>query len=273
MFFLGLFLRSVEASPPVASWERNGLFWDRRIDRLWKYGILGWKWSVTISHVFHLQCAAVRADPILGLISWTGNSSPTLWCSLYPTGLKITTEASVGGLTVITLSSLQASFIWEGGKIWCKGCVAASQVLGGPWGHHEGTDAICSSSALVSHAVFCLAHCPWGSYGTLQRGLSTSPPAFGCYHYFLIPAVPPEVLIALSFPGGASGKEPVCQCRRFKRCGFDPGVWKIPWRRKWQPNPIFLPGESHRQRSLMSYSPWGHTVRHNWSNLACTHYF
>ena len=41
MFFLGLFLRSVEASPPVASWERNGLFWDRRIDRLWKYGILG----------------------------------------------------------------------------------------------------------------------------------------------------------------------------------------------------------------------------------------
>ena len=68
--------------------------WDRT-DHLWKYGILGWKWTVTISHVFHLRYAAVRADPILGLISWTGNSSPTLWCSLYPTGLKITTEASV----------------------------------------------------------------------------------------------------------------------------------------------------------------------------------
>ena len=89
------------------------------------------------------------------------------------------------------------------------------------------------------------------------------PTCIWLYHYFLIPAVPPEAFIALSFPGGASGKEPVCQCRRFKRCGFDPGVWKIPWRRKWQPSPIFLPGESHGQRSLMSYSPWGHTVRHN----------
>ena len=35
-------------------------------------------------------------------------------------------------------------------------------------------------------------------------------------------------------------------------------VEKIPWRRKWQPTPMFLPGESHRQRSLMGYSPWGH---------------
>ena len=32
----------------------------------------------------------------------------------------------------------------------------------------------------------------------------------------------------------------------------------IPWRRKWQPNPVFLPGEVHGQRSLMGYSPWGH---------------
>ena len=37
--------------------------------------------------------------------------------------------------------------------------------------------------------------------------------------------------------------------------GFDPLVRKIPWRRKWQPTPVFLPGKSHRQRSLMSYSP------------------
>ena len=44
------------------------------------------------------------------------------------------------------------------------------------------------------------------------------------------------------------------QCRR---PGFDPCVGKIPWRRKWQPTPVFLPGESHRQRSLAGYSPWG----------------
>ena len=43
-------------------------------------------------------------------------------------------------------------------------------------------------------------------------------------------------------PGGASGKEPACQCRRHKRCGFDPWVRKISWRRAWQPTPVFLPG-------------------------------
>ena len=59
------------------------------------------------------------------------------------------------------------------------------------------------------------------------------------------------------FPGGASGKEPACQYRRHKRCGFDPWVGKISWRRAWQPTPVFLPGESQRQRSLVGYSPWG----------------
>ena len=43
-----------------------------------------------------------------------------------------------------------------------------------------------------------------------------------------------------------------------KRCGFDPWVGKIPWSRAWQCTPIFLPGESYGQRSLVGYSPWGH---------------
>ena len=47
------------------------------------------------------------------------------------------------------------------------------------------------------------------------------------------------------------------QCRKCKRHGFHPWVGNIPWRRVFQPIPIFLPGESHRQRSLVSYSPWG----------------
>ena len=42
------------------------------------------------------------------------------------------------------------------------------------------------------------------------------------------------------FPGGASGKEPICQRRRCKRCRFNPWIGKIPWRRKWQPTPVFL---------------------------------
>ena len=59
------------------------------------------------------------------------------------------------------------------------------------------------------------------------------------------------------FPGGTSGKEPACQYRRCKRCGFDHWVRKIPWRRAWQPTPVFLPGESDGQRSLAGYSPQG----------------
>ena len=53
------------------------------------------------------------------------------------------------------------------------------------------------------------------------------------------------------------------QCQGFKshhpnrRRGFDPWVGKIPWRRTWQPTPVPLPGESHGERSLVGYSPWG----------------
>ena len=43
-----------------------------------------------------------------------------------------------------------------------------------------------------------------------------------------------------------------------KRCGFYPKVRKIPWRREWLPTPVFLPGESHGQRSLVGYSLWSH---------------
>ena len=70
----------------------------------------------------------------------------------------------------------------------------------------------------------------------------------------------------LGFPGGARGTEPACQCRRCRRRGFDPWTGKIPWRRAWQPTPVFLPGESHGQRSPAGYSPEGRRVRHDWSN-------
>ena len=60
-------------------------------------------------------------------------------------------------------------------------------------------------------------------------------------------------------PRWLSGKKSACQCRRCKRCKFDPWVGKIPWRRKWPLAPVFLPGESHAQRSLVGYSPRGCT--------------
>ena len=45
------------------------------------------------------------------------------------------------------------------------------------------------------------------------------------------------------------------QCWRHRRQGFDPWIRKIPWRREWQPTPVFLPGEFHGQKSLAGYSP------------------
>ena len=64
-------------------------------------------------------------------------------------------------------------------------------------------------------------------------------------------------------PGGTIGKESAYQSKRHKRCGFDPWVGKIPGSRKWQPTPVFLPGNSHGQRSLVGYSPWGLRVGHD----------
>ena len=57
----------------------------------------------------------------------------------------------------------------------------------------------------------------------------------------------------MSFLGGSVGKESA-----FRRHGFDSWVGKIPWSRKWQLTPVFLPGKSHGQRSLVGYRPWGH---------------
>ena len=59
--------------------------------------------------------------------------------------------------------------------------------------------------------------------------------------------------LQLGFPGGASGKEPASQPRRPKRLSLNSWVGKIPWRRKWQPTPVFLPGKFHGLRIMMSY--------------------
>ena len=59
---------------------------------------------------------------------------------------------------------------------------------------------------------------------------------------------------SLGFPFGLAVKTlPAMQ-----EVGFNFWVEKIPQRRAWQPTPVFLPGESHAQRSLVGYSPWGH---------------
>ena len=61
-------------------------------------------------------------------------------------------------------------------------------------------------------------------------------------------------LTRLGLPRWSSSKGPACQCRGRKRHSFSSWVRKTPWRRAWQPTPVFLPGDSHGQRSLACYS-------------------
>ena len=65
---------------------------------------------------------------------------------------------------------------------------------------------------------------------------------------------------------------PVAQLvKRHKRQKFHPWVRKIHWRREWLPTPVFLPGESHGQRSLVGYSPRGHKDSDTTERLTLTH--
>ena len=68
------------------------------------------------------------------------------------------------------------------------------------------------------------------------------------------------IVLLLGFPGGTDGKESACQAGDL---GSIPGLGRFPWRREWLPTPVFLPGESHGQRSLVGFSPWGCRVRHD----------
>ena len=60
------------------------------------------------------------------------------------------------------------------------------------------------------------------------------------------------------------------QCRRHRSRGFNLWIRKIPWKRKWQPSLVFLPGKFHGQRSLAVYSPWGHKESDT-TELSLTH--
>ena len=97
-------------------------------------------------------------------------------------------------------------------------------------------------AALLTYSYNWQVNFPWIQSGMIKKQVITNLKS---------------VLEKSGFPSGASGKEPTCQCRRHKRHGFDPWARKIPRRRAWQTTPVFLSGESHTQRSLAGYSPWG----------------
>ena len=74
------------------------------------------------------------------------------------------------------------------------------------------------------------------------------------------------------FPGGTGGKEPICQCRRRKSHRFSSWVRKSPWRRAWQPPPVFLLGVSPWTEEPGGLKSMGlHRVGHDWSDLARVH--
>ena len=102
---------------------------------------------------------------------------------------------------------------------------------------------------------------PSGAFMVVHLGIWENPEIreAGRLKFVLLKEYLGEMLLKRGFPGGASGKEPASQCRIRKRCGFNPWIGKIPWRRAWQPTQTFLPGESHGQRRLAGYSPWCHT--------------
>ena len=68
----------------------------------------------------------------------------------------------------------------------------------------------------------------------------------------------PSTLSMWLFAHQATWVKNPLQCRTCRRCGFNPWVKKIPWRRARQPTPVFLPGEYHGWWKLVDYSPWNH---------------
>ena len=107
----------------------------------------------------------------------------------------------------------------------------------------------------------------WTTVPSSTTFLSLQPPSTSSSVIYLWEYV---VYTLLTFSWWLRGKESACQCRR---CGFDPWVRKIPWKREWQPTLVLLPGKSHGQRSLAGYSPWGHKESDTtWWLSTCVHF-
>ena len=80
--------------------------------------------------------------------------------------------------------------------------------------------------------------------------------------------MPRKWCLFFGLPWWLCGKE---SARNEARPRFNPWVEKIPWRSKWQPTSVFLPGESHGQRNLEVYSPWGHKESDMTEQLTLSH--
>ena len=106
----------------------------------------------------------------------------------------------------------------------------------------------------LGSSVHCISQARILQPFSLQGIFLTKGSNLGLLHCRQSLALQPDSLPLMGFPGGSDGRV----CRKCGKPGFDPWVGKIPWRRKRQPIPVFLPGKYHGRRSLAGYSPWGH---------------
>ena len=110
----------------------------------------------------------------------------------------------------------------------------------------------CELASLATKQLCSLLHNTWIEKQKIASGFWFRS---SCWINYSFPSVP------FGYSGSA-GKEPACQCSRHKRHRFNPWVGKIPWRRKWQPTPVFSPGKFHGQKEpggLQSMGPQSHT--------------
>jgi len=163
---------------------------------------------------------------------------------------------------------LQLDFISGKKKILCRRCsVSHSVVSDSLWPHRlSPTRLLCPrNSAGKNSGVSC--------HSLLQRIFLTQGSNPGLLHYrqvlcvagqtpekSFVQAPKKSCNIQSGLPGGSVVKKIHLQCRRH---GFDPWVQEIPWKRKWQPTPVFLPREPQGKKNLGGYSPWGCRISHN----------
>ena len=150
------------------------------------------------------------------------------------------------------------SHVWLFATPWTVAYQPAPSLEFSRWEYQSGlplpTPGIFPSQGWKLH-LFCLLH--WQAYSLPTHYLG-SPSGISLSHKKN--EIFPFAMIWMDLKGirppwWPSGKESACQCRR---CRCNSWVRKIPWRSKWQPTPVFLPGKTHGQRSLAGYSPWGH---------------
>ena len=125
------------------------------------------------------------------------------------------------------------------------------------WSHRVGHD--CSDLAAVAAAALYICH-----FKSPNLFYYPFPPPPFCVHKSIlhvhVSISAPQTGLPIPFSGGLpwwlSGKESTCQCRKHRSTPGSGNTGRSPWRRRWPPTPVFLPGESCGQRSLMGYSPW-----------------